>query len=340
MYSNGTYATGTAHVPGLALNECIDLNGVYVVPVGGRTFHVRGVATTGAILTYDDQYGQNTSDMNRRLYPSVASVLPYCVANRGDKIIVHQNHTEYLAAADSLAFVAGVEIIGLGWGDTRPTFTFTTATSTLLLDVAGVKIRNCRFLCAGPLAGGVALTVAAPFNVSGEGCLLRDNYFDIGIDADQIVGTFMIVKGANLGLFGNKIVAAAAAAPVTSCIVLGATGLHASGFTAIGNYIKTATSAATVGVIENVASTAASTDMIIERNYLHNWTAISSAVISFHANAVMTGTIRENIFRVELNSSVQGVVYDGTGVDMTLDNNRIGNVANETAKQNQGTVSA
>jgi hypothetical protein len=337
MQTLATSWDARANVPRIALNATIDLNGFYVSPVGGRVFHVRGDGTD--ILAYDDQYGENSIDMNRRLFPSVASVLPYCVASRGDRIIVHQNHTENIGTADAWAFVAGLQIVGLGWGATRPKFTFSAAAATLLVDVAGVTIDNSQFLCAGPLVGG-ALTVAAPFTVSGEGFRLINSYCNVGIDANQLVGTFMTVKGDNCGLFGNTISSLAAAAPVTSCIVLGAAALGANGFTAIGNRIKTATSGAAVGVIENIASSAASEDMNIEGNYLHNWTASSSAVISLHANAVMTGTIRENLFRVELNSSVQGVVYDGTGVDVTLDNNRIGNVANETAKQNQGTVSA
>jgi len=339
MYQNAVYVSGTANVPSVPLNECMDLNGVYVAPIGGRTFHVRGSATTGAILAYDDQYGQNTADMNRRLYPSVASVLPYCVANRGDKIIVHPNHTENIGAADAWAFVAGLSIIGLGWGNTRPTFTFSVAASTLLCDVAGLTFQNCRWLCAGP-AGVTALTVAGPWVVTGEGCLFMGNFFEVGIDADQLCTTPFTIKAANCGFFGNRIVAQAAAAPCTNVVLLGSASTGADGFTFAGNYVKAATGAVTTGVIANINSTATSTDILIEKNYLHNWLASSEAVISLAGNMVTTGLIRENQFRVELNSSVQGVVYSGTGVDVSLDNNRISNVANETAKQNQGTVSA
>jgi hypothetical protein len=328
---------GTANVPRIAINSTMDLNGMYVSPAGGRVFHVRGNGTS--ILAYDDQYGQNTADMNQRLWPSVASVLPYCVANRGDLIIVHKNHTENIGAADAWAFVAGLTIVGQGWGQTRPTFTFTVAAAQLLIDVAGVTFQNCRFLCAGP-AGTTALTVTAPFSITGEGALFVDNFFEVGIDADQLCTTPITVKAADCAFFNNRIIAQAAAAPTANCIVLGSASTGADRFTFVGNYVKCATSGVAVGVIANIGSSATSVDIVIQDNYLHNWTASSTTAISFAGNMVTTGLINENTLRVELNSSVQGIVFSGTGVDCTHDNNRICNAANETAKQNQGTVSA
>ena len=91
---NATAYSGRATPPRSAINSTLDMDSMYVTPVGGRVFHVRGDGTD--ILAYDDQYGQNTADMNRRLYPSVASVIPYLVANRGDTVFVHQNHTPQL----------------------------------------------------------------------------------------------------------------------------------------------------------------------------------------------------------------------------------------------------
>jgi hypothetical protein len=334
MYSQGTYVTSTAHVPSVPINEALDLNGIYAVPVGGRVFHVRGSSATGKILTYDDQYGENTANMNRKLYATVLEVLPYCVAKRGDKIVVHPNHTESLGSADSWAnLVEGVSIIGLGTGDTRPTFTFTDAASTLLLDQPGVKVVNCRFLCAGP-SGTTALTVAAPLTVSGEGTALLGNYFEIGIDADQLCTNFCNVTGANVTFYGNEIRGLAQASTPTSCITL--TG--ANYFKFVGNRCKAALSAAAKGFIAN--STTASADVFISDNFFHQWKSDSSACISLAANSVTTGTITRNRFRVMNDASVQGVVYSGTGVDVQLFENTIVNNTNETGLLNQGTASA
>ena len=319
MYQNGVYTSGTANVPRSLLNEAMDLNGVYVVPVGGRVFHVRGSATTGAILTYDDQYGQNTADMNRKLWPSVASVLGYCVANRGDTIIVHKNHTENIASAAALTFVAGLRIVGLGWGATRPTFTFTTATATLTPNVAGVTIQNCRWLCAGPESGAVALTVAAPFTVTGEGFLFVDNHVDVGYSATQICTTFMTIGAAGACIQGNRIYAVGgAAAAVTNVIVLGTSTLGYDGIRIQGNYIKAATGATTTGVIANASSSATGVDIIVEDNYLHNMLASSTKTVSLAGNTVTTGYFRRNVHRIE-GAGIAPIAYSGTGVDINID---------------------
>jgi len=313
-----------SQVPRVPLNSTIDLNGVYCSPAGGRIFHVRGDGTS--ILAYDDQYGQNTADMNQRLWPSVASVLPYCVASRKDRIIVHPNHTENIASADAWAVVAGLSIVGLGFGATRPTFTFSAADSTLVLDAAGISVQNCRWLCAGP-AGTTALTVTAPLSVTGEGCTFEGNYFEVGIDADQLCTAFCNVAAANVGFYANTIRGLAQASTPTSIITL--TG--ADYFKFVGNHCKAALSAAAKGFIAN--STTASADVLIQENNFWQWKSDSSACISLAANSVTTGMIVNNRFRV-MGDSIQPVVYSGTGVDVAL----FGNYCDDTANGNGALV--
>lgn len=314
-----------ANVPRIALNATVDLNGFYVSPVGGRVFHVRGDGTS--ILAYDDQYGANSIDMNRRLWPSVASVLPLCVANRGDRIIVHQNHTENIATADAWAFVAGMSIVGLGWGATRPKFTFTASNSTLVLDAAGVSIENCQWHCAGP-TGTTALTVAAPFTISGEGNVLKSNYFQIGIDADQKCAAFAGVSGDNCIFYNNEISSLAVAAAPTSAIIL--TG--ADNFIFESNFCKSAFGNVATGWIAN--TTTASTNIRIVNNFLHNWLANSTHVINLAANSVTTGFIGGNTCRIEKVDSVAPIGTGGTGVDVTLGDGSMANYCiNEANKR-------
>ena len=305
---NATAYSGTAGVPRVPLNSTIDLNGVYVSPAGGRTFHVRGDGS--AILKYDDQYGQNTADMNQRLWPSVASVLPYCVANRGDRIIVHQNHTENIGSADAWAFVAGLSIVGLGNGATRPIFTFTVAAATLLMDVAGITIQNCQFLCAGPEAGNVALTVAAPFTVSGEGCVLIDNFFEVGVDADQICTTFMTITGKNVVFSRNTVRGLVVGAEITDVIVL--TG--ADGAIITDNYMKVCVGVAQ-GLIRSL--TTASVGVRIERNFIYSWKGSSTSCINFTAALANTGFVADNRLRVTTDGGVAHIGVNGAG-DLSL----------------------
>lgn len=341
MYTQAFAGAGRPPQP-ITFSEPIDVGAAYVTPPQGRVFFVCGDGTT--VTNLDDQYTQFTTSMERRRFASVALALAECKASRGDVIFVHPGHTENLGV-DAWPFVAGVKIIGMGQGDTRPTFTFTLALSTLLLDTTGISIQNCRFLVCGPKTGvtgeGKNIALALPILVSGEGCSLIGNELVVGYDAYNTVTLLCAVRANNFAIIGNDIRGYAVASPVGDGFVLaGDTNKSADGFTAIGNTISMAMAAATTGVIANATSTGTANRIRIEHNRLHNSKADSSAVISLAGNSVTTGWIRENAFRVEDNASVQGIVSSGTGIDVSTDNNRIQNVKNETAKQNQGTASA
>lgn len=68
--------------------------------------------------------------------------------NTGDIIMVKPSHRENVANATGLLFnCAGVAVVGLGSGVSRPTFTFTTATSANIpVRSAGISVQNCLFL--------------------------------------------------------------------------------------------------------------------------------------------------------------------------------------------------
>lgn len=66
------------------------------------------------------------------------------VAGVNDVIIIAAGHTETISAAGGVTVnVAGVQIVGLGVGAKRPTFTFTTSTAaTFLISAASVSVVN------------------------------------------------------------------------------------------------------------------------------------------------------------------------------------------------------
>lgn len=327
---------GTFGIPGVTGNPTsapiglgVEVGGAYILPAGGKVFFVRGNGTTATY--YDDIWNKlATKDMNGGLYPSVEAALGQCTDGRGDKIVVLPNHTGNLATAASWPFVDNVEIVGLGFGDTRPTFTFTAAASTLVLNKKGVRISNCRFLCAGP-SGTTALTVTAPFTVSGEGCVLDDNYFQVGIDVDQICATFMTITGDNVAFVRNEVEGLAVAAEITDVIVLtGADGVNIS-----DNYMK-----ATVGVAQGLirSVTTASKKVRIERNFIYSWKASSTACINLSADLVNTGIIANNRLRVTTDGGVAHIGLHANN-DVSLYLNYGVNNKNETGLQ-VGTASA
>ena len=280
-------------IPMETLGIGIDVGGTLILPPGGRVFYVRG--TAGALLTYaDDQFDVYRSTFQGQVFPSVATALAKCVSGRGDRIIVLEGHTENIAAADAWPFVAGVKIIGIGSGDRRPTFTFTVATATLLVDVAGVCISNCRFLCAGP-AGTTALTVAAPFTVSAADCVFAYNKFEVGIDADQIAAALFTTTAAadNLVIYDNDVTSAAAAAAVTTLFSF----VGADGLKFVNNRCRAGFSGAATGLLKFL--TTASTNVYIAGNTLHQWTATSTGGIDMSADLANTGVIIANNFITE-----------------------------------------
>ena len=78
-----------------------------------------------------------------------------CTANKGDVIYVMPGHAETITATNGFdADVAGIKIVGLGWGSARPTFTFTATASQVNVGAASVWIENLRFVA------GVSAVVA------------------------------------------------------------------------------------------------------------------------------------------------------------------------------------
>lgn len=189
--------------------------GAVILPGGGRTMlvHASGAA---ALNDLPAGFAGNPDGF----FTSVNSAGAACRANRGDKIIMLPGHTESIAAADgwSGVSVAGVEIVGLGSGTDRPTITWTAPTSSVLFDVANMKLRNCRLFLAGAHAAGAALTVAAPITVSAAGCEITDSEIAWGFDADQIVtiGITTTAAGDNFAFDRNDCYAETAAVPTTT----------------------------------------------------------------------------------------------------------------------------
>ena len=71
-----------------------------------------------------------------------------CAASKGDVIYLMPGHAETIstAALSPGVDVAGVKIVGLGQGASRPTFTFTHVDANIIVSAAGCSMRNILFL--------------------------------------------------------------------------------------------------------------------------------------------------------------------------------------------------
>lgn len=117
-------------------------------------------------------YGQNPDAP----FATLDYAIGQCTASNGDVIYVMPGHAENLTAADSIdCDVAGIKIIGLGWGALKPTFSTTAAAGSFKVDAANVLVRNLRLVAnfATGTTAGMTLTASAT-NLIVEDCDWRD----------------------------------------------------------------------------------------------------------------------------------------------------------------------
>jgi hypothetical protein len=111
-------------------------------------------------------------------FSTIAYALTQCTAGRGDIIFVGPGHAETISDALTLSLnVAGVAIIGLGSGDSRPTLTFSTAnTANIPVTASDVSIQNILFKANFLAIASVftATSTNTPKNFAIDNCEFRD----------------------------------------------------------------------------------------------------------------------------------------------------------------------
>ncbi len=123
----------------------------------GQAFWVSN-NTTGLLVGH-----RGGSDQNRGTFDAPFATLNYaftqCVANRGDIIFIKPGHAENIidGTASMLWNIAGVAVVGLGIGSSRPKFTLNTAnTAAVAVSADNISCQNCQFI-------GNFLSIAACF---------------------------------------------------------------------------------------------------------------------------------------------------------------------------------
>lgn len=125
----------------------------------GRTFWLSN-ATVG-LLPGQSNGSDGNNGTFRQPFATLAYAVTQCVANCGDIILVKPGHAETVSDATTFALnVAGVAVVGLGLGSSRPTFTFSTVnTATMPVSAANISFQNCIFTAN-------FLSIAAPFTLT------------------------------------------------------------------------------------------------------------------------------------------------------------------------------
>lgn len=232
----------------------------------------------------------------RGLYATLNEGLAQARAGAGDVVFVLPGHAENVATADQMsALVAGTRIVGGGHGSLRPTFTWTAAAATFLLDVASATIENCNLIIATAANGGVS--VAAPITVTGADCAILGCRITAPGDANDLATIGITVgTGADYFRFERNVCIGATAAVSTAFMSITAA---LAGIRIVDNFISWATSAVTVG---SVRATAAVTNIYIHGNYIANNVASSEEALTLVNSC--TGFMDHNNLAVLDNASV------------------------------------
>jgi len=105
---------------------------------------------------------------------SILQAIALCTANNNDIIYVKAGHAETISnATDLVASIAGVTIVGLGRGTSRPTLTFSAAASSIAVTAANVTFQN--FIMTANFAD-----VAAAFTPTANDLVVSDVVFNNG----------------------------------------------------------------------------------------------------------------------------------------------------------------
>lgn len=244
-------------------------------PPGGRV--VAYVHHAGAARLADITAATTVPVVHKTLNAALAA----CQSGWGDTVLVLPGHAENISVADQMSNLkAGTRIIGLGNGNLRPTFTWTTATATFLLDVANVRIENC-ILNMDPGAGTV--TVAAPMTVSAAGCQVVNCKIRMGTDANSkvTVGVTTTAAADDMEILNCDVYGGPAAECQTFFSLVGADRLRFH-----NNRLMGATSNVAIGLITFTST--GSLGISISNCQVFNTKALSTTAIN--SIAATTGT--------------------------------------------------
>lgn len=247
----------------------VNIRGVPVLNTyGGKVFWVDSVGgSDGNKGTFD------------RPLATLNKAVSFCTASKGDLVLLMPGHAENVVTAlTQVIDKAGVRVVGIGEGELRPVFTFTTTASSFEIDAANVIVENVKFLTS-------VSAVVVGVNVDADGVVLRGCQWDwdatgddflIHVDADAV--DHVVIEGC-------EIIAEDTAGAATGIRIDDCQHLRIVGNTFFGDFSAAA--------INNDSDAALCGDLVLANNDIYNSdTAATTNGIDLH-NAC-TGVIKYN----------------------------------------------
>lgn len=117
---------------------------------GGMFSVVDLISHPGSIFFVNSSTGTDGAGYGRNPNSPVATIdyaVGLCTASAGDTIYVMPGHAETISGATSLVMdVAGVKVIGLGWGTLKAVLTFSATDSIVSITAANCWLENVRLV--------------------------------------------------------------------------------------------------------------------------------------------------------------------------------------------------
>lgn len=173
--------------------------------------------------------GNLGTDAERPL-ATIQAAVRKCVANRGDHIVVGSGHAETLTTTGQITVdVAGVTIVGVGFGAARPALTFAGSTAARMLVTApNVTIQNLLFL------GGIDNLTACIIPSAADFRLLSSEFRDV---TGQVTQFILTTAGASRMLIDNLMYRGDPAAGSSRAInIVGGSDIEIRNFKIDGNF--------------------------------------------------------------------------------------------------------
>lgn len=225
--------------------------------------------------------GQSTSGPYGDPSKPLASVfgtngaLSFCSAGRGDLVLVAPGHTEAIAAAATIP--AGVTVLGLGYGPSRPTFSLNTAITAVISLNAGARLQNC-------IVNGFGFAaITSVITLAGAGAQL-DHCRIVQADATNKAVSAVTVSAADCRVSNCDIDSRAAAGGVQAVLA----GAAVARFNLLN--CKVAGNFSAANVVSS--STNHMTDLLIANNYFTQLNGTAKNV--FNLTTSSTGLISDN----------------------------------------------
>ena len=193
------------------------------VPVMGAGSQIP--ATTGNYFFVDDS-GSNGHDGKDTDHPvaTLDYAISKCTADHGDVVILMPGHAETVTTAVGID-VAGVTVVGLGFGDARPTITVNAAIYGLTVSAHDCTISNIRVIAGSSVTAATRLIAVAADDITVSNCR-----FEMAYDMYHMC---VVGSGNNIHFndneYINAVTTAASVHPQVGFLNIAGTDVHVSG---------------------------------------------------------------------------------------------------------------